>query len=62
MSRGQGSPLSLRYRAARILSVSFQGNPKYVIIQPAQLNDATGISGTSQSWTSGGLISVQLTR
>ena len=52
----------IAFQPARILSVNFQGNPKYVIIQPALLDDATGIPGTSQSWTSGGLISVELTR
>ncbi len=52
----------IAFQPARILSVNFQGNPKYVIIQPTLLNDATGIPGTAQSWTSGGLISVQLTR
>jgi hypothetical protein len=50
------------FQPARILSVNFEGNPKYVIIQPALLNDPTGIAGTAQSWTSGGLISLQLTR
>jgi hypothetical protein len=50
------------FQPARILAVSFQGNPKYVIIQPCLLNDETAIAGTSQSWTSGGLISVQLSR
>jgi hypothetical protein len=52
----------IAFQPARILSVNFQGNPKYVIIQPCLLNDQTAIAGTSQSWTSGGLISVQLTR
>jgi Flp pilus assembly protein TadG len=52
----------IAFQPARILSVNFQGNPKYVIIQPCLLNDATAIAGTSQSWTSGGLISVQLSR
>lgn len=52
----------IAFQPARILSVSFQGNPKYVIIQPCLLNDATAIAGSAQSWTSGGLISVQLTR
>jgi Flp pilus assembly protein TadG len=65
LNGGNGSNAWYRviaFQPARILSVNFQGNPKYVIIQPALLNDATGIPGTSQSWTSGGLISVQLTR
>lgn len=52
----------IAFQPARILSVNFQGNPKYVIIQPCLLNDQTAIAGTAQSWTSGGLISVQLTR
>ncbi len=52
----------IAFQPARILSVNFQGNPKYVIIQPCLLNDRTAIAGGSQSWTSGGLISVQLTR
>ena len=52
----------IAFQPARILSVNFQGNPKYVIIQPALLDDATGIAGTSQAWTSGGLISLQLSR
>lgn len=53
----------IAFQPARILSVNFQGNPKYVIIQPCLINDATAIPGTAQSsWTSGGLISVQLTR
>jgi hypothetical protein len=52
----------IAFQPARILSVNFQGNPKYVIIQPATLNDPTGIPGTPQSWTLGGLMSLQLTR
>jgi Flp pilus assembly protein TadG len=52
----------IAFQPARILSVNFQGNPKYVIIQPAVLNDATGIPGTPQNWTSGGLLSLQITR
>lgn len=52
----------IAFQPARILSVNFQGNPKYVIIQPCLLNDQTGIAGTAQSWASGGLISLQLTR
>jgi Flp pilus assembly protein TadG len=52
----------IAFQPARILAVSFQGNPKYVIIQPCLLNDETAIAGPSQSWTSGGVISVQLSR
>jgi Flp pilus assembly protein TadG len=52
----------IAFQPARILSVNFQGNPKYVIIQPALLNDQTAIAGSAQSWTKGGMISLQLSR
>jgi hypothetical protein len=52
----------IAFQPARVLSVNFQGNPKYMIIQPCLLNDQTAIAGSPQSWTSGGLISVRLTR
>jgi Flp pilus assembly protein TadG len=43
------------FQPCRILAVNFQGNPKYVIIQPAMLNDATAIpqTGTTSvsSWS-----------
>jgi hypothetical protein len=53
----------IAFQAVRVMAVNFQGNPKYVVIQPALLNDGTGIPGSSQSsWKSGGLISVQLVR
>jgi len=52
----------IAFQPARIMSVNFQGNPKYVIIQPAVLNDQTGIAGAPQSWSAGGLLSLQLTR
>lgn len=63
---GSGNNVTYRviaFQAARILSVNFQGNPKYVVIQPALLNDPTAIPGSAAtSWTSGGLISLQLVR
>ena len=53
----------IAFQGVRILSVNFQGNPKYVIVQPALVNDPTGIPGTAQSsWTSGGLIVLHLAR
>jgi hypothetical protein len=53
----------IAFQGARVLSVNFQGNPKYVVIQPALLNDQTAIPGPpSNSWTSGGLISLHLVR
>jgi hypothetical protein len=50
------------FQGARIMSVNFQGNPKYVIIQPCVLNDQTGIAGTPQAYSAGGLVSLQLSR
>ena len=52
----------IAFQPARILSVNFQGNPKYVIIQPCLMNDPTAIRGTAQSWTAGGQIDVYLSR
>ncbi len=52
----------IAFQAARIMSVNFQGNPKYVIIQPAVINDDTAIAGPPQSWSQGGLLSLQLTQ
>jgi Flp pilus assembly protein TadG len=52
----------IAFQPARILAVSLTGNSKYVVIQPAILNDPTGIPGTPQAWSSGGLRSLQLTQ
>jgi hypothetical protein len=52
----------IAFQPARILSVNFQGNPKYVIIQPCLANDPTVIKGTAQSWMAGGQIQVYLSR
>jgi hypothetical protein len=64
-SSGNGNNATYRviaFQPARILAVSLTGNNKYVIIQPAILNDPTGIPGTPQAWSSGGLRSLQLTQ
>jgi Flp pilus assembly protein TadG len=52
----------IQFAGVRIMSVSFQGNPKYVIVQPALVIDRTAIAGSPQPWTSGGLIRLHLTR
>jgi hypothetical protein len=52
----------IAFQPARILSVNFQGNPKYVIIQPCLINDPTIATGSSQPWTSGGQVNVFLSR
>jgi Flp pilus assembly protein TadG len=44
----------IAFQPARILSVDFQGNPKYVIIQPCLMDNACAITGSVQAWTSGG--------
>jgi Flp pilus assembly protein TadG len=64
-SSAQGNNATYRviaFQPARILAVSLTGNNKYVVIQPAILNDSTGIPGTPQAWSSGGLRSLQLTQ
>ncbi|MFO0841672.1 MAG: Tad domain-containing protein [Gemmataceae bacterium] len=61
---GSGNNTQFRvigFGAVRIVSVNFQGNPKYVIVQPALITDPTAIPGPPQgSWTSGGLIQLHL--
>jgi hypothetical protein len=53
----------IAFAGVRIMSVNFQGNPKYVIVQPALVNDPTAIPGTAQSsWTKGGVIALYLAR
>jgi len=52
------------YASVRIVAVSLTGNPKYVIVQPASLNDPTAIPDTSgqNSWSQGGIPVVHLSR
>jgi Flp pilus assembly protein TadG len=53
----------IAFAGVRILSVNFQGNPKFVIIQPSLINDVSAIPGSAQtSWTAGGVIRLHLTR
>jgi Flp pilus assembly protein TadG len=53
----------IQFAAVRILAVNFQGNPKYVIVQPANVYDPTAIPGTAQSsWNAGGVIAIYLAR
>jgi Flp pilus assembly protein TadG len=52
----------IKFAGVRILDVNFSGTPKYVIVQPALVNDANAIAGESQPWTSGGLIRLHLSR
>ena len=45
------------------MEVSFQGNPKLVIIQPAMIDEPSAIAGAPQSdWTSGGVVRLHLSR
>jgi Flp pilus assembly protein TadG len=59
----------IAFQPCRIVAVSFQGNPKYVIIQPALIKDPTAIPvtdttkwPTNWTWLSGGVIRVALTQ
>jgi hypothetical protein len=52
----------VKLAGVRVLDVNFQGNPKYVIIQPALVQTPAAIPGPVQSWTKGGLLRLRLTR
>jgi hypothetical protein len=52
----------IAFQPSRILSVNFQGNPKYVIIQPCLTNDVTAVTGSAQPWTKGGQVKLYLSR
>ena len=52
----------IAFQPSRILSVNFQGNPKYVIIQPCLINDPTAFPGSAQPWTKGGQVKLYLSR
>jgi hypothetical protein len=53
----------VKFAGVRVMASNFQGNPKYVIVQPALVNDATAIPSTPESsWTNGGLITLRLAR
>ncbi len=53
----------IAFASCRIVAVNFQGNPKYVIIQPAVSTDPTAKkSTTTATWQEGGMISLFLSR
>jgi hypothetical protein len=53
----------IKFAPVRILAVNFQGNPKYVIVQPALVRDPLATPGTPQaSWSQGGLVELYLSR
>jgi Flp pilus assembly protein TadG len=57
----------IAYAAVRIVAVNMSGNPKYVIVQPAFLNDPTSIPTTTSplpvsQWSQGGDPVVHLVR
>jgi hypothetical protein len=54
----------IKFAGVRILDVNFQGNPKYVIVQPALVKDPTGIPGAldENSIQHGGLVRLYLSR
>lgn len=61
-SNGNNSAYTVvAFGAVRIVAVDFKGDPKFVIVQPALLQDATVIVGTVQdSWTKGGVVRLSL--
>ena len=51
------------FAPVRVLSVSFKGNPKYVIVQPSLTRDPSAIPGEiREDWSAGGLVRVHLSR
>lgn len=53
----------IKFAGVRIVAVNFQGNPKYVIVQPAIVTDPNAQTGAPQtSWTEGGKLVLHLTR
>jgi Flp pilus assembly protein TadG len=53
----------VKFAGVRVMADNFQGNPKYVIVQPALVSDPTATPSTVESsWTSGGLITLRLVR
>lgn len=53
----------VKFAGVRVMADNFQGNPKYVIVQPAFVNDATAIpSSAESSWSNGGLVYLRLAR
>jgi Flp pilus assembly protein TadG len=64
---GNGNNATYRvvaFAPVRIVAVDFQGNPKYVIVQPAIMRDPTALVRGSPltSWTQGGLVRLHITR
>ncbi len=53
----------IAFAPVRIVAVNFQGNPKYVVVQPALLTDTSAVRGTPQSsWSKGGLVVLHLSQ
>ncbi|CAN5902683.1 hypothetical protein BH23PLA1_BH23PLA1_21500 [soil metagenome] len=55
----------IKFMPARIVDVNFQGNPKYVIIQPAVVQDPTTIldwENRTDDWSTGGVVRLHLVR
>lgn len=51
------------FAPVRIMAVNFSGSQKYVVVQPALLNDPSIVTGSVQtSWTNGGAVRVYLSR
>jgi Flp pilus assembly protein TadG len=53
----------VKFAGVRVMASNFQGNPKYIVVQPALVIDPTAIASTPEAtWSAGGLISIHLAR
>lgn len=53
----------VKFAGVRLLGVDFQGNPKYVIVQPSMVNHPAALPGPpEESLSSGGLVRLHLSR
>ena len=53
----------VKFAGVRVMASNFQGNPKYVVVQPALVIDPTATPSTVESsWSSGGLVALRLVR
>jgi Flp pilus assembly protein TadG len=63
----------VKFAGVRVMASNFQGNPKYVVVQPARVTDPTAtplvptsvppaLPPTPPKWSEGGIVSLQLVR
>jgi hypothetical protein len=54
----------VKFAGVRVMADNFQGNPKYVVVQPALVIDPTATPSVPDpgGWTAGGLVTLRLAR